>query len=299
MHTTGNKRVVFHVGYPKCASTFLQETVFSELERATLVSKRTSPEFISCLYGPGDRFSPEEANSHLPYTNKTLLVSCEGLCGNATSSPGRAKVFFSRIKTLFPHATLLFIVRNQIDFIESLILEWTRFGQIGPMSANAIVKSNMIDRSYLDYTRVLHRARDLFGGEMVKVLVLEDLRNDSARFFDDLQDAIGFEVASQVDAAPVRQRISPFSYYLMRLVSYVQKSRLNPTGWEFSPWLNKRFRNLQSEFDKLYRLLPVFGKSPSFLSRSNVLDLADYYKDSNRRLSNLLGRDLGAVGYPI
>ena len=73
---TSNK-VLLHVGYPKCASTYIQERVLPSVKGINFVSKQTNRDFYDAAFKPEIDFDPDQVFETLPKSDLPLVISFE------------------------------------------------------------------------------------------------------------------------------------------------------------------------------------------------------------------------------
>ena len=122
-------KVIIHIGYHKSASTFLQEEVFARLPVNYLFFEGLDRQVLHIVESEKEpdheavySWINRELAKRYPDNNKEITVlSHEELSGhphgyNKFSSFTTA----NNLRTLFPMARILIIVRNQFDYIASL-----------------------------------------------------------------------------------------------------------------------------------------------------------------------------------
>ena len=70
-----NRKVLIHVGYPKCASTFLQVSVLPHIPHIEFVGKWNNRRFLETILCPEIDFDPKDAAATIPAGDKSLVVS--------------------------------------------------------------------------------------------------------------------------------------------------------------------------------------------------------------------------------
>jgi hypothetical protein len=213
--------IYFHIGYPKSASTTLQKQLFnkhSELINLGLYptnnvgsdttisefSNYTNDKNIKLFYD--NLLKKNELNyqksSNDKLRNKLLEQYKEENKSFIFSEERATSVFFThpdiglkanRIKSLFPNARIIIIVRNQIEAMTSMYADFPfdpRSFAIGdPIDIDKWVKIVLEDdflfyKDMLDYNSVINYYHELFGIENVCVLPFEMLVKDIKNFSD-------------------------------------------------------------------------------------------------------------------
>lgn len=201
---------VLYIGYPKTASTFIRE--FLEFHPDVYVDQRargyiTAPDSIvfrdediaaaagaRCYLSMSEKIAEGVVfDGSFPWNEMMFDVSAsDRLHGHLEVSPS---YWAQALRTKFPQAKALIAIRDQVDWLGSAYRYYV----------SQLAKDR---RSFLDFCEtpkgiVLLRAghydltirayRDAFGAASVMVLRYETLRDDRARFLDDLCRFIGVE----------------------------------------------------------------------------------------------------------
>lgn len=301
---------LFHVGYPKTASTFLQHQVFDvadlgygladgESNRGRLVAWfKTDDPFVQ---DPA-RICAEIAEAEAPLRARGLLPvwSEETLLGNPLQRIYDGAWVLDRLSRVAPKAKILITIRNQLDFALSAYREHLKLGRhslrdfIGSgteqLSFHPILKED-----YLKFDRAVAAYQEVFGPENVCVLPQEMLAQSPEAFFDRL---FGF---SKLPARIVRsdQRLNAG----LRGTALCTARTLN--GLFVRSPLSRRPRLSERLVKRTTRLVDRIA--PRALDQRIeagwkthiAARYAGCFDASNARLSRLSGLDLAALGYPV
>lgn len=299
-----NRPVLVHIGYPKCASTFLQLSVLPHVGGIEFVGKWANPGFYESILRAEIDFDPDNVVASLPKGEVPLVVSLESLVRHPLAvEPGGAGYIARRLKTVFPGAHICIIIRNQFDAIESMMLEYLKGGGAGGIGVNAfraLADINAFDLSHFCYARVIRYYNSVFGANHVHTLFLEDLARDADEFVAEFLAPVGASVGSleSWNRGAVRERVSPFGYAFLRLANFPRHGRFNASGVVYSERVSRTILYGTAVLDRLYRIAPILGPHASLMSRRNRLFVENFYKEDNRVLAELTGRDVEALGYP-
>jgi hypothetical protein len=193
-------RIIIHCGMPKSGTTALQD--FLDVNRAALLAQ-------NILYPRSGRFGKRRTNHHaffLSFSKKkelartpfptsqysshfhlrdlmleidtsgatTVILSSETLFGPAFDTDSLRDV---KQALSFAAVTIYCVLRNQVDFIESMFAQRV----IGPQKYFGAPKchlKDMEDDGILDYDQKIRRFESVFGKDSVKICWYEDVRGD-------------------------------------------------------------------------------------------------------------------------
>jgi hypothetical protein len=311
-----------HIGFPKCASTALQKDFFSQCPEIDYVGrwKNWTPktdEFYSGntlkIASLADRYYEKDElhiSSNLlaefdhPEASIRLL-SDEGLTGGfrpfIRSVPlVDASQVAHRLAKLFPHANILMILRNQLNFIPSFFGQITTHNEsidVDPESflhAHSVLADAGLGTFFhiCDYASIYECYEDAFGGGKVHVLLQEDLAADAIGFMTRLVDLLGLS-----------KKIDPTDY--LPRPHNTQSEQVVLTGQPpCPPILRKLGRLAPAAVQKLaFSILSAPYSKPAKrmeLSAAQERFLRQYYGTGNYRLQKkLIGTPLSDAGYPI
>lgn len=301
---------LFHVGYPKTASTFLQRRVFDNAglgfglaggasNRAQLVAWFKTDD--AYLQDPA-QIRSEIANAEAPLRACGLVPvwSEETLLGNPLQRIYDGAWVLERLSRVAPGARVLITIRNQLDLALSAYREHLKLGRhslqdfIGtgsePRSYHPILRED-----YLAFDRAVAAYQDVLGQDNVCVLPQEMLRQAPTAFFE---------------------RLFTFTELPVQAVQSDQRlnAGLGGTGLRAARTLNalvvrSPLSNRASLAERLVRRTTrlVDRIAPHALDRrieaawraQIATRYAGRFDASNTRLAQLAGLDLAALGYPV
>lgn len=231
--------IVFHVGYPKCATTFLQMAVFPRVAELNHHSNNTTvdPEWRHFMYGiidPDLDFDPAEFRKRfmrLLDKNKVNLISNEGLIGDVFSAdPNRPPMVIDRIKAAFPEARIILGRRDPTRLIISLYQQYVRQG--GTLHFVPFLQE-VIDISLFTTTRYEDYLKSTFGADRVYIYHMEDLREDDKTFIANLCAFLGVPPPTYTEH-PINIASGRLQVRIARTLNHLFRTPLNPHGW--FPW---------------------------------------------------------------
>lgn len=210
---------VIHIGYPKCASTFLQSTVFSgsderikvlrheanlssqikggavksgywlfdsnvEIYKGNKESKRLNPFAFSVNEARRDLDKRLDKNANL------TCMSNEAWVGYPFIGGTNSKEYADRIQAVAPNAKIVIVIRNQIDMILSMyahflvsaggICSLNNFLRHGNKDISQTYPSNM---EFFCYSYLCEYYQKRFGKENVLIIPFEKLKIEGEHSF--------------------------------------------------------------------------------------------------------------------
>jgi hypothetical protein len=326
---------IIHIGFPKCASTTLQKQLFSRHpEMKSLGIFPTKNVGIDSDYIAVECPYLVDENVRRFHYNLVMLNSLEyHRCGNAQlfaehvqryiepetvtvlSNERLTSVFFSysdiavkadRLKSLFPKAKVLVVIRNQFGLIESQYRDRPfdpRSFAIGqPVSLDRWVEiAWKSDHIYflesLKYWETVTYYTALFGHDNVQVLLLEYLRDDLSRFSEMISSFTGTNcgltlatLSGQRENRGVSRQYNVYRALRRRFLSRVDVRRMIPKS------IGRTLSGLESRLTHPLK----HGQRAEYPLSNHWRDrLDEYYAESNRRLQEHFDVNLGCYGYPL
>ncbi|MFO1152239.1 MAG: sulfotransferase [Rhodospirillales bacterium] len=314
MSPDGHENILFHIGYHKTASTFLQDKLFmSEPHGFIRFSGRyrlINENFIAAnsFHQVSDGFIAQINSEALAAAarDKTLVVSHERLSGYPASGGFDSRLIADRIRSNFPGARVLIVIREQKSFIRSMYSQYITDGGdlcfrrfLNPPEPH-ICRVPGWSFDYARYDRLIAHYIGLFGKDRVCVLPFEMFRRDHQAFIDRIVSFCDRSPANMpaLPADPVNVRRPLVMQTAARLINrFVFRTQLSPHGLV-------KARRGKSPVEVLRPLFNLFGRS--FIERrmdarlrSQVNEaVGQRYAESNRITRDLIGTDLAGYGYP-
>lgn len=302
----------FHVGYQKCASTYLQNALFGQHPEIFNLGKGSDSfdRHLRDLFINKPLQVPVEKEIKLFWREKfeaegrqakVALFSQENLADFFGIDPG---VVARRLHAVAPDAQIILVIRNQSDFLSSIYTHNVACGKMR-MSMEDWIEfqdRNMRANSWLhhaDYYQTVTLFDGLFGRDNVHVFLVEDLKSDERGFMR------GMCIALQIDPQLGEVLIGRPDRLATRGKN---KKMARQSKWAIlarrSKWVGAIDRGLrpyssQAVRSFIGRVTGLGGKSHTVLSPDLQAYIAERYARGNRRLAQRLGRDLGAVGFPL
>ncbi len=305
---------IVHIGLPKCASTTLQNRLFTKQRAFTyvgwinkgsgnseslrdLIARITFQDLLDY-----DHAAMEAALRALPEVTtapeRPILVSAESL-----SAEGRAdrRLVAERLHRLFAPAKVLIVLRAQPAMVQSMYLHHIR------SSGERIISfEQWLDQTYggirflngrrigLNYEPLVRTYEEFFGPGNVVVIPFEFIRDENSAFFTRLAEMLHLPLAD-VQACLLQnadnRRMSERHLLALRIQAAMPAgTNLAMLGRRLLPMaLYQRFRKM------------VVGGQPleATLSERWRARIAAACARGNAQLEARTGLPLGALGYPV
>ncbi len=307
---------LLHIGYHKTGTSWLQSHLFPPKSRcgfrtcgSEFDAKRElvrphdlefDPQKAYAFYGP--RFDRVAAEGLVP------VVSAERLCGDTLFGAYDSALLANRLAATFPDGRVLIVIREQRAVIYSNYQEYVGSG--GLLQLDQYLRRPKrahpwpCDLGHFAYDALISHYHRLFGPENVLVLPYELFRSEPGDF---IRRIITFAGATPepgaVDELPfgvvVNRSWPAQTIVAKRYANHVLRSRLNP--WAPISDRKKLGQSLKKQLIRKSRRLPRrFEESARTKMRATIAAAAaDRYRESNDRTSDLIGIDLGEVGYDV
>jgi hypothetical protein len=288
---------VIHIGYAKCASTFLQKRVFPLVNGYTVLERRQMNPLWRSFLGES------EVNQQMKRLyDESVILSAEDITAPTASLRasryGRTNdydIFLTNLpKVIGSRTKVLVVIRRQ----DSLVQSWLRFKPYRYNSPNSFFLDSpgkdlgnkrikvtspigvVLTRSF-DFFHSIHRLEAFVRKENIHVLVYEDLLHDPARFFSGLESVFSQSLRSFIASATEKVNQTPGPAPI-----------IGPGG----EILIKPIRNLVPK--PMRQLgLRLIARDRSAMSAKDCEQVIENYRTSNQRLADWKNLDLGRYGY--
>jgi len=310
-------QVYIHVGYPKNASTMLQTDIFPNLPGLVYCGRRydsanafanevLDSAIRSISFEDSIRYDAGKVktqimgalNEMVPDADGKALISWEAFMHNVADRG----LIAARLKDLFPDAKILFVIRNQLDSIESMyhFLVAQGGGNINPAYGRPSVRSlkawlsdqeDFVYRSYLEtlqYDEIYSFYVKLFTAENVRILLFEDLKNSPQAFLDELGD---FLAVPNIPIALMQKRNSRSSPAMSQAFKFRNMLRNNGLTFAVPKFISAPAKKILASLNRYSTLEKLtHAERESFSTR---------YKQGNLKLQKEIRKNLGERGYPV
>ena len=306
------KKIIFHIGLHKTATTSLQVDTFPKIRELNYLPMQLDPvrtyinHVLACdpIYYPGStKAAPLKAHF---VANKVNLVSSESLSGPAWVGVAQRGIdhrspVLSNLSFDFKEAEILLILRRQDGYARSMYRQYIKSG--GTFTMARFLGSDLelgsplfsLDRfSYSPYVDALQRH---FDGK-IHVMFFEELLADSAKFFGKLSTILDCSSELPIPGNRNSSRLGSRGLALSRLLNRIFRGPLNPGApLPGIPVKRKGVWVVESPVSLIQDHWP--GKSPeqSESERTLCAALLERSKADNIKLAELVNQDLGKLGY--
>lgn len=302
---------LLHVAYPKSASTWLQASLFSAPPFRSVASLAEIRETL--IHPHPLEFSEKEARALLRPRAGDVdaeglrpVLSDELLGGEPVAGGYDCTVLAERLKAVFPEARVLVVVREQGSMIRSLYGEFLKkygrgtieqFLHPKPPVHHGTLRATWaprLRRVYFEYDRLVALYDRLFGTDDVLVMPYEHLVLDPQSYVRTIAEHAGASMGEHLpDFGTVRPSVRGLALRSLGTVN-----RVGGRAGSVRRKAREAIRDL---------LFAVDGAVPDSVDRRlrrPVVDavdsfVGDHFLESNRRLQERMGLDLGSLGYAV
>jgi hypothetical protein len=291
---------VFHIGYPRTGTTFLQKGVWARLPEAVYRTRSRVGEF----YRTDDSATLAKLYEDVPKNDvgdRIFIDSEEEFSGDLYTDYLHMP---ERLYRVNPGAKILVCLRSQKTIIPSMYYLYVKKG--GHLTYRQYAQK-LIDARKFDYLPLIDAYRAVFGEENVCVLLFEDLGRDSKQFVHRVMSFIGHQREVEIDDRPlvVNARAESLSIRAMRLMNRLTGTTppsrfmdVDERAWVMAR-LHWRTRLCTVPFFFTHRLQNVLPSRLTALPTTAVQpSIEAAYGDSNRKLFRVLDINIDDYNYP-
>ena len=308
-------KTYIHIGYPKNASTSLQMDFFPNIQGAyylgckydggaSFVTKEFQDAMSSIAMHDSIDFSYQEVKEKIESTISVIdkkfgkmILSWEAFSNNVADRG----VIAERLNNLFPDASILIVIRNQMDSLQSMYkflvqqlgkninLSYGR-PSIDSYEKWIVEQEDFPYRSYLKtlkYYELIKEYQRLFGKEKVTVVLFEELVSSPNKFFEKIHNFLN-ETGNLPSVG-----ISNKGPTNKQMTFYRLKAKFPNLS------LSRYFPRFLIELGKKILLNPNFDRTKEELSIEVQERLLSLYRDGNKKLQEELKMDMFKYGYII
>lgn len=299
---------LIHVGFPKTASTWLQSNIFDNnaLGFYSPWGKKCTLAVDQLILGGPYNFIANNAyqqfsNKFYTLKNLTPVISDEILVGDPMLGKYWGKMVADRLYSVFPDARVVICIREQESYLLSAYREYVRGGGTFTLErfigkgVNKIGFSGIIQKNFLEYDLVVKHYQSLFGKDNVQILPFELLKVNAMEFVRKIS------LVEKINPVEVNTK-SERAAHKMLTVEFMRKFNHFLPPPDFSSSSQPVHKRL---LDKAYTLIDKMSsdKVNRDLQKANseIISqfVANYYVESNRKLSYLVDFDLNEFGYKM
>lgn len=298
---------LIHIGYHKTASTWLQRELFPNHEGIELVAGpgRTAEHLIRphpLAFDASQARAALMPDVEAAYeAGKVPVLTNERLSGYPHLGGYDADRMARRIHAAFPEAKIWVAIREQVSAIHACYRQFVRAG--GPWSLDDYLDPRDdgatpgFSEEHFRYLPLVELYHDLFGEDAVLVTLLEAFSDDPSAVIDRV------EAHADIEPSPgtydTDRRIHPsLSDPATRLLRLLNRRFSTPKLFHY-PALGFPNRDLVRDAVMRLDLTVDLSRKKGALRRGVEAWCGDRFAASNRRLSQVIERDLGAWGYRV
>lgn len=313
--------VLVHIGYHKTASSWLQQKLFSteseifeSLSQGETGKSSLAKKFIyddeNYLLSPFDNNETEIVNelenitrSKKGFSSKIPVLSDERLSGNPHSGGFDAKKIAIMIKSIFPRARILIVIREQKSFIFSTYFQYLSVGGTNSLKKYLTTKYDgkrpHFSPNHINYLPLVKEYYESFGNENVLVLPYEMFRDQPSLFMSKLGNLLKVEISLDKNTFNeiVNKKRNKFLMYNLRALNAFRKSTSVNNYSMLSNRYTKKVANVI--FSISGRVMPqrLDGLIKEKADRIIAKWVGSRYLKSNQEISKRIGIDLSKYGY--
>lgn len=285
-----------HIGFPKTATTFLQERVFPRLaDQLLYVGRGESATLLEPLIAYDDSvFDADGVRRQIERVfarGAKTLCSYEPLTGLHYQSAFANRTQIARRLREVGFDRAIITVRNQFDALESAYKQYVKSG--GTLQFDDYItfdssRQRYLYPEYFEYFSIYRLYAEIFGPENVLILQYEQLGSrafvrELCRFLEEAP----FDIEQ---ARPVNSSLSCSKTRILRVLNHFTYSAYQPS--------HLISRRISTDFcHRLLRRLPLLNARQSFLEPGMRAAIAEFYRESNQALQRSAGITL-APEYP-
>lgn len=309
------KKILLHIGMPKCGSTYLQHEIFQNINDCyfTTLSKKfikSCPiaDFIDrTRYCNPLTFDIKKEKEILwNFINKLdcedVIISWEGLIGDPFNNFANSQFIADTLMSIFPEAKVLLVVRRQSELIESLYKQTLhQFHSIKfktytnnlrdvdryrPMWMNGL----NLNVSEFNFLAIAKKYSELYGKQNLTVVPFEYLRMDKTKFLKIISKFIGRELRKPNHNKFINQSYSVPSAAVARFTNKFINTGFNQFGF-LSVKTGLKIKDFLKKLDGIKFI------EKKYMTEEEKIQVMAYYANSNERLEEYSAATLKDLQY--
>lgn len=303
---------VIHIGFSKCASTFLQ-TYFRQHPDIFLVLKsHYFAPFEHCHFDEPakrytDLFSEKETSQVAIESDEHIILPLHHpVLDSAATTLESVTELSARIRSIQPTTKLIIVVRNQADLILSRYSEYMLAG--GSLNFDRFVRELLecstdgVNYFQNYYSRIWEALTSEFSKENVLLIFQEDLKKNEALVMSELCEFLGvkFYPAGGKDPRSRRVGLSLTGMRMMRIWNSLivrRPAKSYRRAEVVGPYSLYKSLQLLIRIVDLYLPSLLKGDKHKLLAQPIVDQVRSEFSQDNARLAELLNRNLEEIGY--
>jgi len=301
-----------HVGFSKCASTFLQ-AFFQEHPNVFLVNQshyfapfayssfsRGEDEYLRLFQGAQTGQVKLESDEHI------LLPLFHPVLEAAATTLDSVVEVSSRIKSIQPDAKIIIVIRNQTDLIISRYSEYILGG--GKCEFDEFVSEFLqcskdgVNYYQNYYSKIIKIFQADFAADKVLVLLQEELARDERSTIERLSNFLEINVRRPSQRGMVSRRVglSSLGIRTMRAINKVVVTRPKRSFNEAQvriPFLLYKIVQRVLRIADFYLPKTLKGDKNTILTPAIEARIRDEFSEDNANLAELMAKELPKLGY--
>lgn len=267
-------RDIIHIGYPRTATTWFQNNVFSSIQNYTFIPRKL---VRKNLFLPLPEMYSNNWPAELRENNKPLLISEEMISGKVRAGSINLymlDIYAQRINATFNDPLIVIFLRRQPDIIYSFYNLYIKKGGTYPFSKFIrqdlnLQESMLFSKSFFCYDIPLQILSKTFGKENIKVYLFEEFSENPPAFINRICNELGLQL--DTDSIIYTKVNSGYSTTQRRIKQF--SNRFTSQGIPFKhyyfnlPYVYQLFKNAESEQSKIptHFLKQIEGFLPDFV----------------------------------
>jgi len=326
------KTRVIHIGFPKTATTTLQNGLFRQHPQIAYLRTPEVMKAVMCdilskesvMYSPRrtrEAFAPGLEQFERDAAKKMAVFSYEGIAFSPDGTYADRRLIAERLKDIFGEAMVLIAVRSQAGFLKSIYGEYVKrsglFIGFERFLEYQYWKFDTYAFSQLYYSRLIQAYRDIFGADKVKMILFEEFIKNPQAGNDKLCDTFGISRFALQDGL-YNPALRSSLMTMMRAFNFVFRNNYGrPYFFPYTTGLiekgfphanfeikgmamrEKIRHELVCRLEMFSRRFPVKNQSGLKIPDKWQKIIAELYAEDNTRLSRMCGLDLRKWKYPV
>ncbi|MGB7056726.1 MAG: sulfotransferase [Geitlerinemataceae cyanobacterium] len=301
---------LIHIGYPKAASTWLQQSLFND-ERTGFYAPWGLPSYESIeqfIIANAFRFSAKDVRhkfetglQEAAKLNLIPVISEEFLIGHQMEGKYWGKDVADRLHSTFPEARILIIIREQKSEILSSYRQYIRRGDAASLSRFLGVGETrkpgigaICQLDYFEYDLAIEYYHQLFGAENVLVLPFEVLVKDTQAASKKIIEFAGAKGSLTSNPIPKNVGFKAGTLMFRQQINGFCVPPETPKSLRAFPW---RVGYKLSELVDRFLPQKYHDRAERYFRDFVAESVGTTFQDSNQRTSHLIGIDLAELGY--
>jgi len=293
------KKNIVHIGFPRSASTFIQDSFFPKVKKMDYLGKPHSKEIHLAMrnlnYLDNESYLESKASEVLKSAvkEKPIIISNEGISHAelGTSITQDPYVIAKRLREIFGDATIIIIIREQLNWFESYYLRRTKSYLMGGLfqSPNEFFFNHyhspgngVLGR--IDYLKIYKSFKKVFSD--VEIIPYEELKFDRELFIEKLINIVGEKISID-DFKPINVKTTKLRIlfgYMNRLII----PGILTFPFKFAPKKIKK---------KWINFLEKGPKAKINFSNKIKNIMAEIFSESNKKLNEIKNLNLDKYDY--